>query len=472
MKDDLASRLPSGGLEKMDHSVTAPRAGRLLQRLGLHRPELRAWVLYDWANSAMVTVIVTTVFPVYFRAVAAADLAPQTATLRFTIATTISLLLVAVVAPWLGALADSAPVKKQLLALFLGLGVLSTAGMFFIHRGDWWLALALFVLADMGACGSFIFYDALLRHVAREDEIDRVSVCGYALGYLGGGVLLALNIAWIQRPEWFGLPSGPDLSATQLTLPTRLAFLSVSIWWLVFSIPLFLRISEPEVDANSRQATLRLAMGAAVRRLQETVRQLRGYKQALLMLVAFLAYNDGIGTIIRMAAIYGSEIGIDATALVGSILVVQFVGIPCSILFGVLADRIGTKRAIFGGLLVYVGITIFAFFLKTATQFFFLAVLVGLVQGGTQALSRSLFASMIPRRKATEFFALFSLSEKFAGGLGPLLLGTIASLTGSTRLGILSVLAFFVVGGVLLHWVNADEGRAAARGADEETGRT
>jgi UMF1 family MFS transporter len=450
----------------MDDPATVSGIQRILQRLGLHRPELRAWAMYDWANSAMVTTIVTTVFPIYYLHVAAEQLAPAIATQRFAIATTISLLLVAVVAPLLGALADSAPVKKLFLGMFLTLGVLATGGMFFIHHGDWQLALGLFVLADIGACGSFIFYDALLRHVARDDEIDGVSTTGYALGYLGGGILLACNIAWIQNPQWFGLPSGSDLSEAQQTLPTRLAFLSVSLWWLVFAIPLFLRIAEPPIETAHHQASLPVLARSVAHRLMETYRSLREYKHALLMLAAFLAYNDGIGTIIRLAAIYGAEIGIDSAALIGSILVVQFVGIPCSILFGVLAGWIGTKRTIYSGLIVYLGITMLAYHLQNATQFFVLAVLVGLVQGGTQALSRSLFASMIPRKKSTEFFALFSLSEKFAGMLGPLFFTATVYLTGSSRNGILSVVIFFVAGGILLSKVDVEEGRRLARLAD------
>lgn len=442
----------------------------LLEKLGLHRPELRAWAAYDWANSAMVTVIVSTVFPIYYLKVAAVNLDSTLATSRFSAATTLSLLLVAVVAPFLGALADSAPVKKVLLGFFLAVGAASTAAMFLIQHGDWELALILFVLADIGACGSFIFYDALLRHVAHDEEMDRVSTSAYALGYLGGGLLLTVNILWIQHPELFGLPHGPDLTAAQTTLPTRLAFVSVSAWWLVFALPLFFRVSEPALT-NGSQPGLTTIIGSSVRRMMNTFRDLREYRQALLMLLAFLAYNDGIGTIIRLAAIYGAEIGIEGGSLIASILIVQFVGIPCSIGFGMLAGRIGTKTAIYGGLIVYLGITVLAYFLQTATQFFVLAVLVGLVQGGTQALSRSLFASLIPKRESTGFFAFFSLSEKFAGILGPMFFTATVYLTGSSRNGILSVIAFFLVGGYLLSLVDVEEGRRFAQEKDNSAPR-
>jgi MFS transporter, UMF1 family len=334
------------------------------------------------------------------------------------------------------------------------------AGMFFIYRGDWILASVLFILANIGAGGSFVFYDALLPHIARDDEIDRVSTAGYALGYLGGGALLALNLAWIQKPTWFGLPSVQDLSA-QGTLATRLAFLSVAVWWLVFSIPLFRRVPEPAAAGGltSDGARRVLPIRAAVDRLIETGRALRRYRQAFLLLLAFLVYNDGIGTIMRMASIYGTEIGIDRGVMIASILLVQFVGIPFAFLFGMLAGRIGAKRSIALGLAGYTGICIFGYFMSTGTHFLVLAILVGVVQGGTQALSRSLFASLIPRDKSGEFFGFFGVAEKFAGILGPATFGVINHLSGSSRGAILSIIAFFVIGGLLLTLVDIAAGK-------------
>jgi UMF1 family MFS transporter len=433
-----------------------------LERLGLHRPELRAWAMYDWANSAFVTTIVSAVFPIYYSQVAAAAFQPEVATRQFAMATTVSLFLVALLAPVLGALADIVPVKKKLLAAFLALGAAATGGMFFIQSGDWRSALCLFVLADVGACGSFIFYDALLRHIACKQEIDRVSASGYALGYVGGGLLLALNLAWIERPQWFGLPAGENLSDAQATLPARLAFVSVAVWWLAFSVPLFIKVREPAGPAaGGGLARWRLWYEAALT-LRRSAAGLGRHRNALLMLAAFLLYNDGIGTIIRLAAIYGAELGLARGLLLGSILVVQFVGIPCSILFGQLAGRLGAKRAVFMGLCVYAGIAVWACFLRNSTEFFILAVLVGMVQGGTQALSRSLFASLIPRRQSTQFFTLFSLGEKFAGMLGPALFAAMVYVTGSSRAGILSIVLFFIAGGCLLWHVDVEEGRRAA----------
>jgi UMF1 family MFS transporter len=447
------------------------KLARVLKGIGLDRPELRAWAWYDWANSAMQTTIVAAVFPVYYQLVAAADLEPNVALHRFSIATTGSLVVVALLAPFLGAIADSLPVKKRLLGIFLAIGVTACAGMFFIGKGNWELALWLFVFADIGASASFIFYDSLLRYIAADDEIDRVSSAGYALGYLGGGTLLAVNIAWIQFPQWFGLPSGENLSSAQATLPTRLAFLSVAVWWLVFSIPLFRKVAEPTLESDERPASAAALFGSVFGRLKHTVTNLGHYKQAVLMLIAFLFYNDGIGTIIRLATIYGAAMKIEGSALIGSILIVQFVGVPFAFLFGSVGSKVGAKRAVLFGLLVYIGIAILGYYMTTALHFFLLAILVGMVQGGTQALSRSLFASMIPKRKSAEFFALFSLGEKFAGILGPFLFAMVLGQTGNSRHGILSVITFFVIGGVLLMFVDVEAGRRAVRSTEEVDGQ-
>ena len=434
----------------------------MLERLGLHRRELRAWAMYDWAASAVQTTIQVAVFPIYFIQVAGAEFAEPQANQYLAYANSISIAIVALLSPILGAIADYSAVKKRMLGTFLGVGVTAAALMFFIERGDIVMAAALFVAANVAVSGSFVFYESLLPHIASEKEIDRVSTAGFAFGYLGGGILLAFNLAWILYPEIFGLTASP-------TLPTRVAFASVAIWWLAFSLPLFRRVPEPPrmLEEDERKGVNPLR--AAMRRLRETFQELRGYKQAFLMLLAFLIYNDGITTIQKMAAPYGTELGISQSALIGSILIVQFVGVPFSFLFGWIAGRIGTKRAIFAGLAVYAVISIFGFFMQTATHFFILALLVGMVQGGTQALSRSLFATMIPRHKSGEFFGFFSVFSKFAGIFGPLLFAFMIELSGSGRYGILSVIAFFFIGGGLLALVNPAEGERVAREADAHT---
>ena len=439
----------------------------LMHRLGLHRPELRAWAMYDWAASAVQTTIMVAVFPIYFIRVAGANVDERVANQHLATANAISVGIVALLSPVLGAIADYSGRKKQLLAVFLIIGVLSTAGMFYIREGDLRMAEILYVLSMSSVAGTYVFYESLLPHIASETEMDRVSTAGYAIGYTGGGVLLALNLAWIQRPEWFGLPSGPGLTPDEATLPARLAFLSVAVWWLLFSIPLFRGVREParllEADETPRGSVVRHAFV----RLGETFHELRGYRHAFLMLLAFLFYNDGISTIQKMAAAYATELGIAQSAVITAILIVQFLGIPFSFMFGMLAGRIGAKRAIFLGLAVYTGISILGYGMTTAAHFYLLAALVGMVQGGTQALSRSLFASMIPRHKSGEFFGFFSVFNKFAGIFGPLLLASVIGTTGSSRNGILSIIAFFALGGVLLSFVNVRIGETAARQAED-----
>jgi UMF1 family MFS transporter len=432
----------------------------LLARLGLGRKEVRAWALYDCANSAFQTTIIAAVFPIYYAKVAAAGQPEATAMSRFAWATTLAILIVAIVAPLLGAVADYAAIKKRMLAVFLAIGVLATAGMFWIEEGDIRLALTLFVIGNVGVAGSIVFYEALLPHLVEQHELDRVSSAGYAIGYLGGGALLAINLLMIQKPDLFGIP---DTSTG-----TRLTFVTVAVWWLAFSIPLFRRVPEPAVrlEPDERPGANALLTGA--RRLAETFRELRRYRQAFIFLMAFLIYNDGIQTMIRMAAIYGAAIGLPESAMITALLLTQFIGIPCAFAFGMMAGRIGAMRAVFIGLAVYIVITLMGYYMTTAAHFFALAVLVGIVQGGTQALSRSLFASMIPKHKSSEFFAFFSVFERYAGVLGPAIFAYVVAQSGSGRSAILAVAVFFIVGAAILAFVNVDEGRRTARAAEAE----
>ena len=436
---------------------------KFLERLGLGRRDLRAWAMYDLANSAYQTTIIAAVFPIYNNRVVAADLPGAAATSRFAWATTIAILIVAIVAPLLGAIADYAALKKKLLAVFLAIGAAASAAMFWIERGDWQLALALFVIGNVGVAGSIVFYESLLPHLVPEDQLDRVSSAGYAIGYLGGGVLLAINLLMIMKPGLFGIADAG--------VATRLTFVSVAIWWTLFSIPLFRDVPEPvrQIEADERPGTNLVLTGW--HRLVETFQELRRYREAFVMLLAFLLYNDGIQTMIRMATTYGSEIGLPENAMITALLLTQFIGVPAAFAFGAIAARIGAKVAVFVGLSVYAVITVLGYYMTTASHFFALAILVGLVQGGTQALSRSLFASMIPRHKSSEFFAFFSVFERYAGVLGPAVFAWVVSRSGSGRSAILSVLVFFVLGAFILAFVNVDAGRRAARAADTNLSR-
>jgi MFS transporter, UMF1 family len=434
----------------------AARQG-FLARLGLHRPELRAWAFYDWANSVFMTTGLL-IFPVYFSDVACAGSPPAVATARYSLATTISMLLVAVASPILGAIADYRAMKKKLLAFFMLLGATATSCWYLIGAGDWKLAIALFLVANIGVTASIVFYESLLPHIASEHEVDRVSTAGYALGYLGSSILMLLHVAWIQKPALFGIPSQG--------VAIRLAFLTSGLWWAAFTIPLLRRVPEPPLRLEAGERADMNPLGVGFRRLGVTLREMRGYKQTFLFLVAFLIYNDGIGTIIRMASIYGREIGIEASSLLTSLLVVQLVGIPFTFFFGALAGRIGAKRSIFVTLAVYLVISVLGYRMSTARDFFVLAALVGTVQGGSQALSRSVFSTMVPKHKSSEFFAFFSVFEKFAGIVGPFVFTIVVNATGSSRSAVLSVVVFILVGGVLLFFVNIEEGQRVAREAE------
>ncbi|MFT6363012.1 MAG: UMF1 family MFS transporter [Planctomycetota bacterium] len=432
-----------------------PQPNGFLVKIGLDSPEKRGWVMYDWANSAFFTVVVTAVFPIYFASVAASGIEPDRATGLFAAASAVALLLVALVAPPLGTLADARGRRKKYLAGFALLGILSTAALFFVGEGDWKLGLVFFALANLGAGASTVFYDSLLNHIAGPKEVDAVSTAGFALGYVGGGVMLGLSLIWIANPGLVGLTEG--------TLGPRLAFLAVSLWWLVFSLPLIRRVPEPPA-AGKPGTFVSSFLGLA-----GTLRELRTYPQAFLLLLAFFVYNDGILTIIRMAALYGKTINLDSNQLILAVLMVQFVGIPCSFAFGGLARRIGPKSAILIGLGVYVIVALLGYFMKTATHFYILAGLVALVQGGTQALSRSLFSTMIPRHKSAEFFGFYAVGEKFAGVLGPTLFATVLFAGGTSRSAMLWLVLFFLVGGFLLTKVDVEAGRKQAKSAEFES---
>jgi UMF1 family MFS transporter len=430
--------------------------------VGLVTPEQRAWAWYDWANSAYFTTIITAVFPAFYATYAAAGLTPAQATARFGAITTVSVAFIAIGSPILGAIADFTGIKKKLLGGFMIVGATAAASMGLIDRGDWMLASVLFFIGNIGVSGTTVFYDSLLPHVAKPHETDRVSAAGYALGYLGGGLLLLLNLAWILQPQTFGFA---DTAAA-----TKASFVSVAIWWVVFSIPLLRGVPEPPVILDAGESAQMNVLSAAFGRLGRTFRELRRYKHAFMFFLAMLLYQDGIQTIIRMASVYGAEVGIDQNAQIAAFIMVQFLGIPFSFLFGALGVRIGTKRALFIALGVYTLATIIGYFMTTVAQFFLLAALVATVQGGAQALSRALFSRLIPVNKASEFFGFYAVAERFATVLGPFVFTISVLITGSSRFAVLFIITFFAAGAALLAMVDEEEGTRAAYGAPATEG--
>lgn len=418
-----------------------------------------AWTMYDWANSAFATTIMAAVLPVYYSTVAAEGLPANVATAYWGYTTSLAALLAAVISPILGAMADFRGSKKSFLTIFMVIGVSATALMYFISTGDWLLASLLFIFGQIGFAGSLVYYDALLPHVASENEIDMVSSRGYAMGYIGGGLLLAVNLAMIM------------LAPESLTgLMTRLSFITVAVWWFIFTLPLLKFVSEPQRRILAGEANFN-PLQAAFSRLASTFKEIRKYKELAKFLLAFWVYSNGIGTIILMATIYGAEIGIGQTTLIGTLLMVQFLAAPFAIFFGWLPKKIGTKNSIYIALTIYSIIAIAGYFLQHEWQFWALGAGVATVQGGSQALSRSLFGRMLPKSKSAEFYSFFSVFEKFSTILGPTLFGVVSQIMGHSRLSIVSLLIFFIVGMVILKQVDVDRGIAIAQ-ADEQAMET
>jgi len=431
----------------------------LLRALGLHRKELRAWAMYDWANSAFATTVMAAVLPIYYVQVAGNTIPSNVALAYWGYTASIALIIIVAISPVLGAVADYVGAKKTFLAAFMLLGVAATFGLSFVGPGEWIGASVFYILGNIGFTGSIVFYASLLPHIASDSELDRVAAGGWAVGYVGGGLLLVINAAMLIRPDLFGL--GDQAAAS------RAAFASVAAWWALFSIPLFRHVAEPPRRIDPTEEGLAMnPVAAGFHRLGQTLGEIREYRQLVLFLAAFFFYTDGIGTIIKMATAYGSQIGIGTEDLIGALLVVQFVGIPFTFAFGALADRIGGKNGILIALGVYAGISVFGYFVEEAWHFWVLAFAVGTVQGGAQSLSRGLFASMIPRARSSEFFAFFSVFEKAAGILGPILFGFASQATGTGRFGILAVVFFFLAGIVILRRVDVDEARRVARKED------
>jgi len=434
---------------------------RIFRSLNEKRKAIFGWVMYDWANSAFATTIMAAVLPVYYHKIATGGgLTGTKATAYWAYTAFVALLIVAVLSPILGAIADQRGGKKRFLTVFALLGILGTALLYFVYTGDWLKASLFYILGNVGFAGANVFYDSLLPHIATEDEVDLVSTWGYAAGYLGGGLLLAVNLAMIMLA-----PEG------QAGFMTRLSFLTVAVWWLLFTIPLWKWVPEPPHVTRPELEGINPVV-AGFRQLAETFAHIRHYRELFKFLIAFWLYNDGISTIIKMATIYGAEIGIGDTDLIGTLLMVQFVGIPFSIAFGYLAKRIGAKRGIYLAILVYILISVGGYFMSQGWHFWLLGAAVAMVQGGSQALSRSLFSRLTPRSKSSEFFGFFSVSAKFAGLVGPLLFGVLSDQFENSRLSILALVVFFVAGAWVLSKVDVEKGIAAARADDAAAGWT
>jgi len=438
-----------------------------MKRFGMtnRKRAIIGWCMYDWANSAFATSILAGILPVYFASLVPGEgLAIKWGPLSFTTTASglwaygisFSLLLTAVAAPILGALADFSGSKKRFLFGFTYIGAAFTLLLYFVQEGDYWLCLSLFIAANIGFAGGTTFYNSFLPEVAGKREmVDSVSGKGYAFGYVGGGLLLALHVIAITYYEAFGI--------TDQSISIRISLASVGIWWGLFAIPLFLWVPEARGLHNKDKAENFSYLTYGFSLFFNTLKSFRHYRDLLWFLVAFLVYNDGIQTVIAMAAIFGkTALGLDTGTLIGTLLMTQFIAWPGALLFARLAEKIQSKGAVMVTLLLWIVIVTYAYFLKSALEFWILGGLVGLVLGGSQAISRSLYAQLIPKTRPAEFFGFFTVSAKFASIFGPLVFGLITDLSENPRNAIVSLILFFVVGIILLSRVDMERGRLQA----------
>jgi len=421
----------------------------------MRRPVV-AWALYDWANSAFATTVMAAFFPIFFKQYWAVDVEATVSTFRLGLANGIDSLLIALLAPLLGAMADRGGVRLRMLAFFTLLGAAMTAGLYWMQQGDWVAAAILYAAAGFGFSGAVTFNDSLLVDVAEAAEYDLVSAYGYSLGYAGGGLMLLLNVAMVSNPGWFGLADATEA--------VRLSFPMVAGWWLLFSIPCLIWVRERK---PAQPLSFASAARAGWRELRATIGAIRELRPLVWFLLAYWMYIDGVNTIIKMAVDFGLSLGFPQQSLIAALLVTQFVAFPAALAFGWLGGRIGARNGIFIAIAIYSAGTVAAYWMDSIGEFYLLAVTIGLVQGGIQSLSRSYFAALVPPGKQGEFFGFYNMMGKFAAVLGPMLVGVTALVTGSSRAGILSVIVLFA-GGAALLWKShltdrsAGPGRAAA----------
>lgn len=417
----------------------------------LRRPVV-GWALCDWANSAFATTVMAGFFPLYFKQYWNAGVEATESTFRLGLANGFASVIVALMAPLIGAIADKGGARIRLLALFTVLGAAMTAALYWVSQGDWVTAAIFYVAASLGFWGGNQFYDSLITDVAEERDYDLVSGYGYALGYLGGGVLFLVNVLMVTQPALFGIADASE--------GVRLSFVTVGVWWVLFTLPVLFWVKERKDSALPMSAAIR----AGWRELLGTVRYLRSDRTLLWFLLAYWFYIDGVNTIIKMAVDYGLSLGLQQASLITALLLVQFVGFPAALAFGWLGKRIGARTGIYIGIGVYTATAVYAYFLDTEREFFALAMVIGLVQGGVQSLSRSLYGRLIPEGKAGEFFGFYNLMGKAAAILGPILTGVVALTTEDSRLAIVSISILFVLGALFLTRVRVN-GRHQAAGS-------
>ena len=405
-----------------------------------------SWALYDWANSAFATVVLAGFFPILFGGLWSNDVAAVESNYRLGMINAAAGAFIAVSAPVLGALADVGGFKKRMLAIFMVLGATATGLLFFVDAGQWVAAGLLYIAGSIGFMAANIFYDALLISVAPKSRWHFVSGLGFGLGYLGGGLLYAFCVWMAIAPQRFGFADA--------TAAAQFSFLLVAGWWAVFALPVLVWVNDRPVSRSPRHG---LAV-QAFKQVWRTLRKIRSHRNAAVFLLAYWFYIDGVDTIIRMAVAYGTSLGFGTEDLIKALLLTQFIGFPAAIIYGKLSERFTAKRSLYAGLVTYVGICIWGTQIHSAAEFYGVAVLIGLVQGGVQSVSRSFFAGLIPRQESAEFFGFYNLLGKFATLLGPPLFAIVGREAGDVRYSILSLILLFAIGMLLLSRVREEQG--------------
>ena len=436
-----------------------------------NRKAVWGWALYDWANSAFATTVMAGFFPIFFKQFwsAGADVNVSTAQLGF--GNSIASLMVAIMAPILGAIADKGSAKKKFLVFFAYLGVLMTAALFLVQEGQWIWAIFIFAMGIIGFSGANVFYDSLLPGIVSEEKIDYISGLGFSMGYLGGGLLFLINVLMTLMPQKFGLP---DAAAA-----VRVSFLSVALWWGLFTFFTIFWVPEKKITSADNNGESMVVAG--FRQFVGTFKKIRHLKVVFLFLLAYWFYIDGVDTIIRMAVDYGLSLGFESTDLIVALLIVQFVGFPAALFFGKLGERWGVRKSIYLAIAIYMGVTVWGTMMTDKMEFYILAVVIGLVQGGIQALSRSYYSRLIPKNKAAEYYGFYNMLGKFSVILGPVLMGLVGLIAKrilmppaatpeqvitvgqlASRWGIGSILILFIVGAILFYFVDEEKGREQA----------
>lgn len=408
------------------------------------RKEVVSWAFYDWGNSAFATTVIAGFFPIFYNDYWREGVAPAQSTYELGLFNSIAGLAIAVSAPLLGAIADRGARRKIMLMGFAWMGAIATAALATVPQDQWQLAGLFFILGIIGFLGANIFYDSMVVDLSRGRNSDKVSALGYGMGYLGGGLLFSINVAMTIKPEWFGL-SGPAQAV-------KLSFITVGVWWAAFSLPLAFFVKDRKCEHCPIGESVRLGM----KQLAQTFRDIKRYRPVVIFLVAYWLYIDAVDTIISMATKVGKDIGFETNHLITALLLVQFIAFPAAIAFGFLGQKLGTKKAIYIALAVYVGVCVWAWRMDSVAEFFGLAVAIGLVQGGVQSLSRSYYSRLIPPEKSVEFFGFYNMLGKFAALLGPLLVGWVGLMTGRTQDGVLALTVMLVAGAFLLSRVREE----------------